>query len=427
MIHKKMILMVTFAFAVTLFFGSQQSAFAVQRTVDDNRIECPGAGFTSIQAAVNASNPGDSVRVCPGTYTERVTITTNNLTLFSWMGSSVIKAPAAVGTDPYAIVLINGAQGVVFRGFTVSGPLPDALFCSTDLRAGISVIGGGSATIRNNVITQIRSASTALRGCQNGFGITVGRSSTGQTGSAVIEGNVIERYQKGGIYVDGGGSMSTFAPAGSSADIDNNDVRGIGPTPVIAQNGIQVSRGATADVRNNKVEQNLYSPQTFGSSGIIVFESAGVRVFNNEVNYNDFGIIFDTETNPRVSENFTSYNSFDGISIYTTTGALIEWNSSFVNGFDGIYVYSDSTGNLIRRNEMLFNNAFDAEDISNGTGTGGTANTWTRNRCDTDNRGGALCTNETNAGRHTSSILIGSNRGGLLVTRPRAARRSIAR
>ena len=76
---------------------------------------------------------------------------------------------------------------------------------------------------------------------------------------------------------------------------------------------------------------------------------------------------------------------------------------------------------------MLFNNAFDAEDISNGTGTGGTANTWTRNRCDTDNRGGALCTNEENAGRDTSPVLLNNNRGTLLVTRPRATRRSIAR
>jgi parallel beta-helix repeat protein len=419
--HKKLFLTATFAFVAIFLFGSQQTVSAVQRTVDDDFAECPGAGFTSIQAAVNASNSGDSVRVCPGTYTERVTIpnTKNNLTLFSAMGSAVIKAPAAVGVEPpYAIVLINGAQGVVFRGFSVSGPLPDALFCSTDIRAGISVIGGGSATIRNNVITQIRSTSPALRGCQNGFGITVGRNSTGQSGSAVILGNVIQTYQKGGIFVDG---------TGSSATIDNNDIRGIGPTPDIAQNGIQVSRSATADVRNNKVEENRYSPQTTGGSGIIIFQSGGVRVFNNEVNRNDFGILFDTESNPRASQNLTTYNSFDGISLYTTTGALIEWNSSYVNGFDGIYVYSDSTGNLIRRNEMLFNTAFDAEDISNGTGTGGTANTWTRNRCDTDNRGGALCTNEANAGRDTSPVLLGNNRGTLLVTRPRAARRSIAR
>ena len=420
--HKKLFLTATLVFVAIFLFGSQQAVSAVTRTVDDDFSECPGAGFTSIQAAVNASNAGDSVRVCPGTYTERVTITgitKNNLTLFSAMGSALIKAPAAVGVEPpYAIVLINGAQGVVFRGFSVSGPLPDALFCSTDARAGISVIGGGSATIRNNVISQIRSTSPGLRGCQNGFGITVGRQSTGQTGSALIVGNVIERYQKGGIFVDG---------TGSSATIDNNDIRGVGPIPDLAQNGIQVSRGATADVRNNKVEENRYSPQTTGGSGIIVFQSGGVRIFNNEVNRNDFGIIFDTEANPRASQNLTTFNSFDGISLYTTTGSLIEWNSSYANGFDGIYVYSDSTGNLIRRNEMLFNNAFDAEDISNGTGTGGTANTWTRNRCDTDNRGGALCTDETNAGRDTSPVLLNNNRGTLLVTRPRATRRSIAR
>jgi pectin methylesterase-like acyl-CoA thioesterase len=37
--------------------------------------DCPQATFVSIQAAVTASGPNDTVKVCPGTYTEQVQIT----------------------------------------------------------------------------------------------------------------------------------------------------------------------------------------------------------------------------------------------------------------------------------------------------------------------------------------------------------------
>ena len=35
---------------------------------------CPGAGFSTVQAAVNAAKSGDIVNVCPGSYPEQVSI-----------------------------------------------------------------------------------------------------------------------------------------------------------------------------------------------------------------------------------------------------------------------------------------------------------------------------------------------------------------
>src|SRR2546422_5409588 len=37
-------------------------------------MSCPHPGYQNIQDAVNAANPGDRINVCPGTYTEQVTI-----------------------------------------------------------------------------------------------------------------------------------------------------------------------------------------------------------------------------------------------------------------------------------------------------------------------------------------------------------------
>src|SRR6202521_2074701 len=42
--------------------------------VDDDKVQCPAATFTSIKDAINAANPGSLIRVCPGTYREQLSI-----------------------------------------------------------------------------------------------------------------------------------------------------------------------------------------------------------------------------------------------------------------------------------------------------------------------------------------------------------------
>jgi nitrous oxidase accessory protein NosD len=59
----------TLTLAVPAFATSQ-----MQVVVDDDKVECPNAGFTHIQDAVNAASPGASIRICKGTYAEQVTI-----------------------------------------------------------------------------------------------------------------------------------------------------------------------------------------------------------------------------------------------------------------------------------------------------------------------------------------------------------------
>jgi parallel beta helix pectate lyase-like protein len=92
------------------------------------------------------------------------------------------------------------------------------------------------------------------------------------TASGTISGNSVSLYQKGGIIVRG---------AGSSADILDNQVRGLGPVNFIAQNGIQVSFGGTAVVRENIVADNDYTPPDVTSCGILLFQAAGVKVQQN--------------------------------------------------------------------------------------------------------------------------------------------------
>jgi hypothetical protein len=100
------------------------------------------------------------------------------------------------------------------------------------------------------------------------------------TASGAISGNSVSLYQKGGIIVRG---------AGASADILDNQVRGLGPVDFIAQNGIQVSFGGSAVVRENVVADNNYTPAGTTSCGILLFQASGAKVQQNTY--------YDNETN----------------------------------------------------------------------------------------------------------------------------------
>jgi hypothetical protein len=341
---------------------------------------CEHAGYKTIQAAVTAAGPGDTIRVCRGTYAEQVTIPggKDNLTLHAvshW--HAIIKAPVVM-LGVKAVVRVSTSQNVTIRGFEISGPGSGA--CDS-IRYGVRVDTAGSANIIGNHIVDIRDLVPPpnVSGCQNGVAVLVGRSIEGTTGSALIEGNVIERYQKNGPTVDN---------AGSSARITHNVVRGVGPSATIAQNGIQVSRGADAVVEHNWVADHTYlgAPAT-GGTGVLLFAPGDVRVAHT-----------------------TSVRSDDNFGLYDTEAATMAYDKGLESTFfDGIFVDSGSTNNQITYGHFLDNSTFDCEDNSVGAGTGGTANYWTHNHGETESPpGSGIC---TDPGGSSSSAAIAAEAG----------------
>jgi parallel beta-helix repeat protein len=329
--------------------------------------ECPNAQYNSIQAAVDAASPGAMIKVCAGTYTEQVTIPVgkDDLTLYSVPDlQAIIHAPIAfVGHK--AIVWVNGAQNATIRHFTIEGP--GSSDCDS-IEEGVRVDNGGSALITDNHITNIH--DTPFGGCQNGLGVRVGRNSDkpATVGSATIVHNLIDNYQKGGIVVDG----LLDGTAVSHAEVAYNQVQGVGPTPLIAQNGIQVSRGAAANVHNNTVSGNAYAPQTVTSVGILLFEdsSPDTQVAHNDVYAND-----------------------EGIGLYTTTNTTISHNNAHDNlSGDGLFADTDTANNVISYNRFENNTPFDCDDASAGTNNppANVANFWVKDFGDTESTPG-LC------------------------------------
>ena len=70
------------AFAIVLTLAGTAFADGPRPlVVDDDRLDCPNADFTSIQAAVDAAPPDATIQVCAGIYHESVIITKDGLKL----------------------------------------------------------------------------------------------------------------------------------------------------------------------------------------------------------------------------------------------------------------------------------------------------------------------------------------------------------
>jgi hypothetical protein len=266
---------------------------------------CRTAQYTTVQSAVTAAEAQETQRrgfvpaieICPGTYAEQLTIT-KSLELTAApagpnAGPVTIQLPASVGsgvstglssTNCQATDAANGMQvpqsvieicsagagganttgvSVAVHGITVTGPW--TYQGCYDSWYGILVGGGASLSLSNSTVENIE--AQPLTGCQGGVGVEIGSAPTSQIGHADLTNDTIESYQKNGITVDG---------PGSTADIDHVVVTGAGPTPTIAQNGIQVSFGATASVTGSTITGDNYTGAFDASSaGILAYGGGG--------------------------------------------------------------------------------------------------------------------------------------------------------
>jgi parallel beta-helix repeat protein len=146
------------------------------------------------------------------------------------------------------------------------------------------------------------------------------------TGTPVtIADTLVFDYQRAGIVAN---------EAGLRATIRGNTVAGSGPTPALAQNGIQLGFGATGRVVRNIVQNNAAPSAgcTF-DGGNLVYESDGGSIVGNVFTGNTAGVIV------RGSRNRIARNTIDGLSGGTPVG------------LDGVSVIGDEnvvTSNTIR-------------------------------------------------------------------------------
>jgi hypothetical protein len=370
------------AYAIGLV-GSAAGAGARAATL----IACPGTAYTTIQSAVNAAAPGDTVQVCEGTFPEQVVIPAgkNDLTLVSQTPYSttatgaIIKAPPTLPANQQsAIVEVAGATGVTISGFTISGPA-GAPGCGC-IGYGVLVDQSGSATVTGNHIVDIHD-NPSISGNQNGVGIGAGcclPTPGASSGSITATKNTIDAYQKAAIDIRGVGSLGALS---------DNVIHGAGSTSVIGQNGIQISRGASGTVTGNTVSDNEYQPQTVTGTGIVVLGPVGdVTVSNNKFLRNDGNIyVYNVKTSKVAVGGNATINGLYGIIVDASTGAVVDKNVIAAADTAGLNAGPDAAGNSFTNNIAAGTPlpGHDCLDESKVSSTAGTANTWTKNLGDT--------------------------------------------
>jgi hypothetical protein len=136
-----------------------------------NGWDCGRAQYSTIDSAVTAANPGDTVVVCPGTYTEDVVITKalnlvgQNATINA-KGLPGASTGAILGQDPYNGITIESSN-VTVTGFTVKGAEGEGILAVNPDPVAVTVAGMSLYT--GTPITHITIAHNDVTGNDLGF------------------------------------------------------------------------------------------------------------------------------------------------------------------------------------------------------------------------------------------------------------------
>lgn len=364
---------------------------------------CPSPSFSTIQAAVTAAAANATIYVCAGTYNETVTID-KNLTLLG----AQFGVPAAGRANPAAETIVTSATSAftyaatattgTINGFDIQG--------TTGTQNGIVVVGtaGTGFTWTSNII--------------NADGNGINFHTTGTTPTTIKYNKITNNAGAGGVFIASG-------PA-ANVTIDNNNFSG--NATAINTTGAGTVAGPLSD--HVSIDYNV---SVNDGNFVMLFLADHVQITHNRITWlNPFSILAGSAVyisggseNVGVSANYIAGGAADGVNInnaaYSTlppSGVALSLNSVTLR-LNGIHIEPSSnmdqtaSGVTIITNQLansglgdavmspadggngiwlqggsgtqLTNNAAgssvstDCRDETTGTGTLGTANTWTGN------------------------------------------------
>lgn len=234
------------------------AAHAATLAVDDDGVQCPGAQFHAVQAAVNAANAGDTIAICPGRYVEgNGALGTNALTISKSLtikgaGADVVvieprrSTPTGGQIAEGSMNIRNGVGDIVsivgqpeapltvdISGVTIDG---NGVFAE----AGVVYRDAQGSMVRDrvtNIVTSITNGADQIPGGYRadnfGYGIAQVTAAQAPTGDGPrvlkIDHTRVDRYNKIGILIDAGtGGGLPLNPSGvvNSAMLTGDQVIG---------------------------------------------------------------------------------------------------------------------------------------------------------------------------------------------------------
>jgi nitrous oxidase accessory protein NosD len=430
----------------------QASGSASTWVVDRDGVECGNADFTSIQAAVDAAQPGDVVRVCPDVYAETVTVD-KPLTLTG--DADAVEAvdcfdPAAglLGdADPTRHAIVDPAGDGFTLGF--------ALKADGIVVAGFVVQGASVGVDASDRFSGYRVHHNLIR-LNTLFGMDFGSAGTHESR---VDHNCLRENRWGLVSELDDDSLWKFSDGPerdewNARDLINTRIHhnltfrnlagleAAGPgrrEQVIFNHNLSRSDGLGIAIQNSirsAIVDNDITSSTSGSGSIrLGGANSDLTIATNVVTGGQIGILFrapgfiDVFSTPSravvVTGNTVRGVVFGGINANPGTAehpgdlrdSIIADNVSSDNGRDGIVLFGANTGNQVRNNVterngrngiyaarvVLAGQPFaPSENTFEGNRMVGNAefdarddarelNTWTGNQCVTDSPAGTIC------------------------------------
>ena len=349
------------------------SASGTTRWVDDDGragpSSCSGtkSAKTRIQKAIDASGADDTVKVCPGTYTEKLTISgaRDGLTLKSTTShAAIIKAKAEATYDTIVLITVTNVDDVTINGFSIR-PLRDSSHDSCDDGDGIDVSGSKSVDIKNNEIKPSGSGPF----CGVFYGI---QASAGSTGS--ISKNQVTDYRENGIHLAGSGTVATvsdntvtFAQVGldtaggaairvdtaAKGTISGNTINGpaAGGSPPQPAAGVELDHSAAStSVTSNTITGMAADIKAYGASG--------GSISDNTMTAGQTSLDLLDADNMTVSGNTASKATVYGLYVANASSNLDVHDNDFTTSKNT--TLKDCKGESSQVTDVAHNNSFDA-------------------------------------------------------------------
>jgi nitrous oxidase accessory protein NosD len=196
--------------------------------------------FSTVQAAINAAAPGDTVLVAPGKYFENIDFLGKRITVTSKKGP---KKTILDGQQAGPVVTFVSGEGPasILNGFTVrngfAAPGPPASGNGGGIR-----MSGASPTITSNIIS-------SNQACEGAGIFTYG-------GSPLIQGNVIQGNFQSASCSGGSGGGGILLLGGALARVTENVISGNTLTDAFGGGGISVFGHASLTIERNVISGN---------------------------------------------------------------------------------------------------------------------------------------------------------------------------